>query len=98
MPTHAVFPTGADRLHAGLFCREPGGVPLEPVGLTLDVRYLAACINTIDESVPVTFYRLANSVHFRNINTGPYNHRPAPVEVIVRRPCFTPLVLMSVSA
>ena len=36
--------------------------------------------------------------YFGQVDACADNHNPAPVDVIVKRPCFTPLVLIKVSA
>src|SRR5437870_8847211 len=99
MPSNTAFPTGADRLHAGLFGGEATCVTLETVRLALDIGDLARRVNALDEAPAETRDRLADAVDFGQVHARPHDHfSSAPDVVIVRRPCLTPLVEISASA
>jgi len=59
--------------------------------------YSRGCVS-LDESPPVALDRHANPVHLSKIYARSDDHSSAPVEVMVSRPCFTPLVLIRASA
>src|SRR5205085_1107763 len=92
------LPACADRLHPGFFRGKPPGVAFKLVSLALDIRNLARSINSLRKPLPIALNRLPNTTHLRQIDSSPENQSSAPDVVMVRRPCFTPLVLINASA
>src|SRR5216684_340469 len=97
-PANSPFPARADCFHAGFLGGEARGIAFVLVGLSLHISNLFFGVDALDESLAVPLNCLANAAHFRQIDADSNDHNSAPVEVMVSRPCFTPLVLIKVSA
>ena len=97
-PADAALPTRADGLHAGFFGGKPGGISLVAIRLALYICDLGARVNALDEASAVALDGCADAIDFRQVDADSNDHNSAPVEVMVRRPCLTPLVAMSASA
>src|ERR1019366_3385031 len=88
-----------DGFHAGFFGRKPRREALKLIGLPLDVGDLCRRINPFDKTRPETRDRFANPRNLAQVDARTDDHfNSAPEVVVVRRPCFTPLVLISASA
>src|SRR5579872_543004 len=99
LPADAAFPPRADGLHSSLLSGKTTGVSLETIGFPLHISDLRGRVDAIDKSLPVALDRRTDAIHFCQVDTGPQDHfSSAPEVVSVRRPCFTPLVLISASA
>ena len=98
LPADAAPPACSDGLHPRFLGGESCGIAFVAIRLALDVRDFGGRINALDEAAPVTFDGRANAVHLGEIHARSDDHNSAPVEVMVRRPCFTPLVLIKASA
>src|SRR5665213_4303272 len=97
-PADPMSPACSDGLHPRFLGGESSGVAFVAVGFALDVGDFSRRIDALDEALPVTFDGRANAVHLGEIHPRSDDHNSAPVEVMVRRPCFTPLVLIKASA
>src|SRR5581483_5487630 len=97
-PAESAAPAGAERFHAGLFRCEARGVALETIGFTFCIGDFAIGENASLETVAVAFEGFLHARDLAQIDARADDHRPAPLVVMVRRPCFTPLVEMSASA
>ena len=98
LPTDAAFPPRANRLHPRFLGGESCGVAFKAVGLALYVGYFGGRVNALDETLSVPLDGPANAVYLGQIDARSNDHSSAPVEVMVRRPCLTPLVLIKASA
>jgi len=97
-PADAASPTSADGLHPSFLGGESGGIAFIAVGLAFDIGDFSGRVDALDKAAAVTFDRASNTVHLGQIDARSDDHSSAPVEVMVRRPCFTPLVLIKASA
>src|SRR3954454_19061003 len=92
-------PSCADSLHAGFLCGKARGVAFVSIRLALHVSDLARGEDPVDELPSKALDGRSNARHLGKVHARPDDHfSSVPEVVIVRRPCFTPLVLMSVSA
>lgn len=98
LPANPAFPASADGLHAGFLGCEAGGIAFVTIRFPLDVGNLRGGINTAGKPTAVAFYGRANAVDFRQVDSDADDHNSAPVDVMVSRPCLTPLVLIKASA
>jgi hypothetical protein len=97
-PTDPTSPACSDGFHPRFLGGESRGIALVAVGFALDVCNFGGRIDALDEAPAVTFDRRANAVYLGEIHARSDYHNSAPVEVMVRRPCLTPLVLIKASA
>src|SRR5690606_38198358 len=84
------------RFHACFFGCEAGRIALKAVRFALDVGALAGGIDAVEKFFAEAFGGGADARDLGEVDAGSDDHRSAPV--MVRRPCFTPLVLMRLSA
>src|ERR1700687_3623779 len=96
LPRDTVAPAGPDGLHPGFLRRKTRGVALELIGLALHIRDLRGRVDPADELLPVALDGCPYARDFRQVHARADNHFNSwPVVVMVKRPCFTPFVLMS---
>ncbi len=98
VPPCDAMPSGAQGFHSSFFGGEAGSVSLEWVGFALGVSDLSVGEHTCFESRSVAFHGRAHSTDFAQIDACSNDQRAAPVVVMVRQPCLTPLVEISASA
>jgi hypothetical protein len=98
LPADAVPPSGAKCFHRCFLGRKAGRVALITIRLALNVSNFGGCVNAIDKALPVAFDGVTNPMDFRQIDAETDDHNSAPVDVMVKRPCLTPLVLIKASA
>src|ERR1700676_2437389 len=98
VPAYTALPACANRFHPSFFGCEPSGIAFELVGLTLDVCDFELRKNPVPEPFAKAIEGCADSIDFGKIDSRTNDHSSLPDVVSVRRPCFTPLVLMIFSA
>src|SRR5713101_3608559 len=99
LPAHASPPTRSDGFHGRLFGCEAPGITLITVGLPFHIGDLAGGVNALGKALTVTVDGLADASDLSKVHARAQDHfSSAPEVVIVRRPCLTPLVLISASA
>ena len=97
-PPDASAPSGAQRFHPGFLGGEARGVALIPIRFALRVGDFAIGEDAVLETLAMALDRFAEPADFAQIHARADDHSSAPVVVMVRRPCLTPLVEMSASA
>ena len=97
-PPDAASPTSAERFHPRFLGGESGGVALVSIGFSLGVGDFALGVDTFEEAAAVAANGIPDARDFAEIDARADNHDPPPGDVMVRRPCITPLVEISASA
>src|SRR4029077_3571275 len=98
LPANAASPARANGLHGGLLGGKTCRIALVAIRFPLDVGDFSNGVNAIGKASTVAFDGLANAVDLRQIDSQADDHNSAPVDVMVNRPCLTPLVLIKASA
>jgi|SRR5579864_5313617 len=98
LPANPAFPACTDGLHTGLFSGKTRGIALVRVRFSLDVGNFGGGINTVGKTPAVALDGGANAGDLHQVDSDADDHNSAPVDVMVRRPCLTPFVLIKASA
>ena|ERR1700722_660595 len=97
-PADAASPTGSQGFHSSFLGGEPCGIAFIEIGFALGVCDFAIGEDTFLETAAVAGEGVFDPRNFAQIDSGSDDHDPPPGEVMVSRPCITPLVDISASA
>ena len=73
-PADAMVPSGAERLHGGLFSSESCSIALHSVCFGVAILHLRLGENSFEEAQSEALNGLANAGHFGNVDSGSDDH------------------------